>query len=54
MAKIDSHKKLLVARTVNTQLDTYIKAKNAGEKFINETEITLMKMACIKKGIVLK
>lgn len=33
-AKIDSHKKLLVSRTVNTQLDTYQKVNAAGDKFI--------------------
>lgn len=52
-AKIDSHKKLLFARTVNTELDTYKKVDSAGEKFINETEMALMKIACMRKDIVL-
>jgi hypothetical protein len=33
-AKIDSHKKLLFSRTVNTQLETYQKVDRAGDKFI--------------------
>lgn len=53
-AKIDSHKKLLISRTVNTQLETYQKVCQTGAKFINDTEVSLMKMACAKKDVVLK
>lgn len=53
-AKIDSHKKLLFSRQVNTELDTYKKVDRAGDKFIHDTEMALMKIACIRKDIVLQ
>ena len=53
-AKIDSHKKLLYASTVNTELDTYRKVNQAGQRFISETEMAMMKMACMQKDIILQ
>lgn len=33
-AKIDSHKKLLISKKVNAQLETYQQVNKAGDKFI--------------------
>jgi len=53
-AKIDSYKKVLLSRTVNKEVETYKKVEAAGKKFFEETEMGLIKMSCMKKGIILR
>lgn len=52
-AKIDSYKKVLYSSQANKELETYKKINRAGEEYINDVELGLMKMACMKKGIIL-
>lgn len=52
-AKIDSHKKLLISRKENVQLESYKKALQLGEVFIRETEDQLLKIELLKNDIVL-
>ena len=52
-AKIDSYKKVLYSSQANKELETYKKVNDAGDKFIMDVELGLMKMACMKRGIVL-
>jgi len=53
-AKIDSYKKVLYSSSANKELETYKKVNKAGEAWISDVEIGLMKMACMKKGIILQ
>lgn len=52
-AKIDSNKKLLYSRQVNTQQETYKKAVQVGDKFIRDTEEMLLKINLIRNNLVL-
>lgn len=53
-AKIDSHKKLLISRKENIQLDSYKQAVLLGATFIKETEDQLFKIALLNQNIVLE
>ena len=52
-AKIDSHKKLLISRKENAQLESYKKAVQLGETFIRETEDQLLKIELLRNDLVL-
>jgi COP9 signalosome complex subunit 1 len=52
-AKIDSYKKLLIARKENAQVESYKKAVKLGETFIRETEDQLLKIELLRNDIVL-
>ena len=52
-AKIDSHKKLLISRKENVQLESFKKAALLGATFIKETEDQLFKIELLRQEIVL-
>lgn len=53
-AKIDSFKKLLYAKKENTQLQTYVKAKELGDAFVLDTETMLLKVSLLSNEMVIK
>jgi len=53
-AKIDSHSKLLYSRKDNETLNSFKETAKLGQKFISETEATLLRIAALQKNLILK